>query len=82
MTFLYHNANEGPVKIQSKCLVPIHVFPEMKLRFLVISKQNYKVLSPYFHIHVSLSDLYTPRIRLPVFLQTNKQTGPGNTENI
>jgi hypothetical protein len=31
-------ANEGPVKIQYKCLVPIYVFPEMKLRGLVISK--------------------------------------------
>ncbi len=29
-------ANEGPVKIQYKCLVPIYVFPEMKLRGLVI----------------------------------------------
>ncbi len=24
-------ANEGPVKIQYKCMVPIYVFPEMKL---------------------------------------------------
>ncbi len=26
-----HTANEGPVRIQYKCLVPIYVFPEMKL---------------------------------------------------
>jgi hypothetical protein len=38
-----HTANEGPVKIQYKCLVPIYVFPEMKLLF---PKQNYIVLSP------------------------------------
>jgi hypothetical protein len=38
LPFCLLNANEGPVKIQSKCLVPIHVFPEMKLRCLVISK--------------------------------------------
>ncbi len=25
-----HTANEGPVRIQYKCLVPIYVFPEMK----------------------------------------------------
>ncbi len=50
-------ANEGPVRIQYKCQVPIYVFPEMKLRGLVISRQNYYVLSPNFHIHVSLSDL-------------------------
>ncbi len=28
-------ANEGPVRIQYKCLVPIYVFPEMKLHGLV-----------------------------------------------
>jgi hypothetical protein len=26
-----HTANEGPVRIQYECLVPIYVFPEMKL---------------------------------------------------
>ncbi len=31
-------ANEGPVRIQYKCLVPIYVFPEMKLCSLVIAK--------------------------------------------
>jgi hypothetical protein len=31
-------ANEGPVRIKYKCLVPIYVFPEMKLCGLVISK--------------------------------------------
>jgi hypothetical protein len=31
-------SNEGPVRIQYKCLVPIYVFPEMKLCGLVISK--------------------------------------------
>jgi hypothetical protein len=29
-------ANEGPVRIQYKCLVPIFVFPEIKMRGLVI----------------------------------------------
>jgi hypothetical protein len=33
-----HTANEGPVRIQYKCLVPIFVFREMKLHGLVISK--------------------------------------------
>ncbi len=54
-----HTANEGPVRIQYNCQVPIYVFPEMKLRSLVISKQNYYVLSLNFHIHVSVSDLYS-----------------------
>ncbi len=31
-------ANEGPVKIQYKCLVSIYVFPEMKLWSLLFSK--------------------------------------------
>jgi hypothetical protein len=31
-------ANEGPVGIQYKCLVPIYVFPEIKLRGILISK--------------------------------------------
>jgi hypothetical protein len=33
-----YTANEGPVRIQYKCLVPIYVFPEMKLCSLLISK--------------------------------------------
>jgi|688.fasta_scaffold602298_1 hypothetical protein len=33
-----HTANEGPVRIQNKCLVLTDVFPEMKLRGLIISK--------------------------------------------
>jgi hypothetical protein len=31
-------ANEGTLRIQYKCLVPIYVFPEMKLCSLLISK--------------------------------------------
>jgi hypothetical protein len=33
-----HPANEVQVRIQYKCLVPIYVFPEMKLFSLLISK--------------------------------------------
>ncbi len=33
-----HTANEGPMRIQYKCLVPIYVFQEMKLYGLIISK--------------------------------------------
>jgi hypothetical protein len=29
----FHAANEGPVKIQYKCLDPIYVLPEMKMLF-------------------------------------------------
>ncbi len=48
-----HTANEGLVRIQYKSLVPIYVFPEMKLHGLVIfPKQNYNVLSPNIHIYI------------------------------
>jgi hypothetical protein len=42
--------------------------------------QNYNVLSPNFRIHVSVSDLYIPRIGLPILQQPNRQTDPENTE--
>jgi hypothetical protein len=50
-----YTANEGPVIIQYKCLVPIYVFPEMKLLF---SKQNYNVLSQSSYTRISVRDLY------------------------
>ncbi len=43
---IIYTANEGPVTIQYKCLVPIYVFPEIKLcSFLIFPKQNYNILS-------------------------------------
>ncbi len=47
---------------------PIYIFPEMKLCGLV----------PSFYIRVSVSDLYIPGIGLPIWLQQNRQTDPGN----
>ncbi len=46
---------------------------------LLFPKQNYNVLSPNFHIHVSVSDLYISSIGLPILLQENMWTDPGNT---
>jgi hypothetical protein len=46
----------------------IYVFPEKELRSL----------SPTFHIHVSVSDLYIPRFVLPILMQKNMWTGSGN----
>ncbi len=46
---------------------PIYVFPEMKLHGLV----------PNSSIHVSVTDFYTPRICLPIWLQQNSRTDPG-----
>jgi hypothetical protein len=47
---------------------PNYVFPEQELRGL----------SPDFHIHVSVSYLYIPRIGLHIFLQQNRQIDRGN----
>jgi hypothetical protein len=44
------------------------IFPEKELRGH----------SPNFHIHVSVSDLYIPTIDLPILLQENMWTDPGN----
>ncbi len=44
----------------------------------LFSKQNYNVLSPNFHIHESVSDLYIPRIGPHILQQPNRQTDPGN----
>jgi hypothetical protein len=52
--------------------------PRMKQRSLVIYKTELYVLSPNFQIHVSVSDLYIPRIGLPFLLQPNRQADPGN----
>ncbi len=46
-------ANEGPVRIQFKCLVPIYVFPEMKMLF---PKQNSNVLSHSSYTHYPVRD--------------------------
>jgi hypothetical protein len=35
---------------------------------------------PNFHIHVSVSDLYIPRISLPILLQENMWTDSGNIQ--
>jgi hypothetical protein len=37
-SILQYTANDRPVRIQYKCLVPIYVFPEMKLHTLIISQ--------------------------------------------
>jgi hypothetical protein len=50
----------------------------MKLQASLFPKQNYNVLSLNFHIYVSVSYLYIPRIGLPIMLQPNRQTDPGN----
>jgi hypothetical protein len=38
------------------------------------------ILVPISYIYLSVSDLYFPRIDLPILLQPNRQTDPGNIE--
>jgi hypothetical protein len=71
----WRTASKGPVRIQYKCLVSIYVVPEMKLLF---PKQNYNVLSPSSNTPISVRDLYISRICLPIPLQENMWTDPGN----
>ncbi len=52
--YRYSTANEGPVRIQYKRLVPIYVFPEMKLLF---PKQNFNVLSPSSYSYICLWEI-------------------------
>jgi hypothetical protein len=63
-------ANEGPVWSGS-----IYVFQEIKLLF---PKQNYNVLSPSSYAHISVKNLYISWIGLPIQLQGNMWTNPGN----
>ncbi len=65
------------MRIQYKCLVHIYVSPETNLLYL-FSKQNYNVLSPSSCTHISVRDLYISRIGLPIPLQGNMWTDPGN----
>jgi hypothetical protein len=44
------------------------IVPEIKLRGLV----------PNFYIHVSVRNFYIPRICLPILMQQNRWTDPGN----
>ncbi len=77
-----YTANKELVRIHYKCLVPIYVFPAMKLLF---PKQNYNVLSPSSYTHIAVGDLYISRIGLPILLLGNMWsflwTHPGNIPN-
>ncbi len=65
---LFHSLNHHGFQRLHWSENPIYVFPEMKLGGLV----------PNSYILVSVSDLHIPRIGLPIWLQQNRQTNPGN----
>ncbi len=50
--------------------------PKIQSRYS--QKKDCAAHSPNFHIHVSVSDLYTLSINLLILLQENKWTDPGN----
>jgi hypothetical protein len=70
---LSYTANEGPVRIQYKCLVPIYFFPEKKLLF---PKEN--SVSKFLHLYICEIFIYF-QDRLPILLQGTMWTNPGNT---
>jgi hypothetical protein len=59
-TQLYpHTANEGPVRIQHKCLIPINVFLKMKLCSLLISKREFLCsVSQFQHSYICERFIY------------------------
>ncbi len=71
--------NEGPVRIQYKCRVPIYAYSQKwNIAASLFPKQNNNVLSPNSYTHISVGDLYISRISLPILLQGNMWTDPGN----
>ncbi len=75
-SFVY-TANEVPVRIQYKCLVPVYEFPERKLLF---PKQNYNVLHPSSYTRISVRDLYISKIGPAVLLQENMLTNINHSQ--
>jgi hypothetical protein len=65
------------VQMCSKCLLQRHNTENSKQIF---SEKELRGLSPHFHIHscVCASDLYIRMIGLPILLQENMWTDPGN----
>jgi hypothetical protein len=45
-------------------------------------RQNYNVLSPSSYTHISVRVLYISRIGLPILLQGNMWTDPGNYKSL
>jgi hypothetical protein len=59
----------NPLNLLAHCTENMkHIFPKMKLRSIITNS----------YIHVSVSDLYIPRIGLPNWPQQNKHADPVN----
>ncbi len=70
--------NEGLVRIHTNVWFRFMRSQKLSCLALLFPKQNYKDLSTKFYMHVSVSELYIPGIALPILLQPNRQTDPGN----
>jgi hypothetical protein len=44
----------------------------------ILPEKEFHGLSPNFRIHLSVSDLFIPKIGLPILLQENRWAVPGN----
>ncbi len=49
-----------------------------EIEFMYLPEKELRILSPNFHIQVSVSDLYIPKFGPPIFLQQNRQTDQRN----
>ncbi len=65
--FNIYTANEEPVRIQYKCLLPIYVFPEMKL--CTVQPRYFKNIIIMFCLQIPVRDLYISSISLSTLLQ-------------
>jgi hypothetical protein len=70
--WLSYTANEGPVRILNKCLVPIYVSTNITVKPPYFQNRTiYNVLSPNSYTHISVRDLYISRIGLSILMQPN-----------
>ncbi len=67
---------------KASLLMPLHLYLDVQHcnenPFNVFLFWELRGLSPNFHVHVSVSDLYIPRVRPHNFLQQNMQINHGN----
>jgi hypothetical protein len=49
-----------------------------KMETNIPRNETFRGLVPNSYIHISVSDLYIPKVGLPILLQPNRLTDPGN----